>query len=615
MSYLALPFVPAFNTFGLIAGAARLEFYLTGTTTPSTVYSDAALTTPLGSTVTADAFGRFVAIYLDPLVVYRVRLETALGALIDEADGIMGGASALDTSFLQAGTGAVPRTVQSKLRDTVNVKDFGAVWDNVTNDRAAIQAAIDSTTGPLEVILPAGTGLITGTIYLRRDGVRLRGCGTAVTNVRFVNAAGGIVFSGDTNTVTSLNEYADCALLDFTVVRSDNNPAVSATLDPDTVVDLTSFSYGHFNIGAQTTRPNACIYYGRGNAGTAPYFNHIESSSGLFGGADQTQEAFRFEAGAWAGGSNGPNANVIGPITRAASLSRVFNIKSGQGNLCHGIGAESIKDAYIKLGGAAAVQTGTSSGSNSALVIKDTTKTWVVNAYVNGAVKITGGTGSGQIRRIADNTATQLNLTCPWATIPDATSTYSVFELLAHNNKFVNIRQEGLVSSVFIDAYEDSDGTEILNTSVQSSGGYLTDRSCSPNNKFYGASRAILQHTFITPGASANVQGFARSSVFGGAKFAGLYVVDWVMVDMTTFSAGDTATITVDCGGATVGSGSPTLPIVIPTGQSTGAAFPVNSRPQVNGVNNAVFLNLQTGAAFGAGVSVGVTIAVTLVAA
>lgn len=44
--------------------------------------------------------------------------------------------------FTQSGTGAVARGIQDKNRDIVSVKDFGAVGDGVTNDAAAIQAAL-----------------------------------------------------------------------------------------------------------------------------------------------------------------------------------------------------------------------------------------------------------------------------------------------------------------------------------------------------------------------------------------------------------------------------------------------------------------------------------------
>jgi hypothetical protein len=44
--------------------------------------------------------------------------------------------------FLQAGTGATNRSVQAKLRDTISVKDFGAVGNGIANDTDAIQAAI-----------------------------------------------------------------------------------------------------------------------------------------------------------------------------------------------------------------------------------------------------------------------------------------------------------------------------------------------------------------------------------------------------------------------------------------------------------------------------------------
>jgi hypothetical protein len=75
----------------------------------------------------------------------------------------------------------------------------------------------------------------------------------------------------------------------------------------------------------------------------------------------------------------------------------------------------------------------TTSATTSTLV--DTSATWVVNQYSNSDVLITAGTGTGQKRRIATNTATTLTLaaavpgnvnTGNWTTTPDATSTYKI---------------------------------------------------------------------------------------------------------------------------------------------------------------------------------------------
>jgi hypothetical protein len=51
------------------------------------------------------------------------------------------GAGAAAVQYLPAGTGAVATDVQSKLRESVSVKDFGAVGDGVTDDTAAFVAA------------------------------------------------------------------------------------------------------------------------------------------------------------------------------------------------------------------------------------------------------------------------------------------------------------------------------------------------------------------------------------------------------------------------------------------------------------------------------------------
>jgi hypothetical protein len=66
-------------------------------------------------------------------------------------------------AYTPAGTGAVATTVQTKLRESVSVKDFGAVGDGITNDAAAFTAAWTAS-NPKAVLVPAGTYLITGTV-------------------------------------------------------------------------------------------------------------------------------------------------------------------------------------------------------------------------------------------------------------------------------------------------------------------------------------------------------------------------------------------------------------------------------------------------------------------
>jgi hypothetical protein len=69
-----------------------------------------------------------------------------------------------DIRYVPAGSSTV-RTVQAKLRETVSVKDFGAVGDGVTDDTAAIQAAIDENNG-CTIYFPNGTYAVGSTINI-----------------------------------------------------------------------------------------------------------------------------------------------------------------------------------------------------------------------------------------------------------------------------------------------------------------------------------------------------------------------------------------------------------------------------------------------------------------
>jgi len=66
-------------------------------------------------------------------------------------------------SFTQTGSGATARTIDSKLKELVSVKDFGAVGDGVADDTAAIQAAINASG---MVYVPSGSYKLTATLIL-----------------------------------------------------------------------------------------------------------------------------------------------------------------------------------------------------------------------------------------------------------------------------------------------------------------------------------------------------------------------------------------------------------------------------------------------------------------
>jgi hypothetical protein len=104
--------------------------------------------------------------------------------------------------FLQAGTGAVARTAQSKMRDVVSVKDFGAVGDGVADDTVAIQAAITASKGR-RLLFPPGRYYTTSTItvphpmILVGEGSALNDSdGTGASTILFAGTGPALQFGG-----------------------------------------------------------------------------------------------------------------------------------------------------------------------------------------------------------------------------------------------------------------------------------------------------------------------------------------------------------------------------------------------------------------------------------
>lgn len=75
------------------------------------------------------------------------------------------------------------RTLKDRLADVVNVKDFGAVGDGVTDDTAAIQAAIDNVVARAaggRIVIPSGTYKVNGALLIQKDGGTSTGTGVSI---------------------------------------------------------------------------------------------------------------------------------------------------------------------------------------------------------------------------------------------------------------------------------------------------------------------------------------------------------------------------------------------------------------------------------------------------
>lgn len=193
-----------FDNNGVPLSGGLLYTYAAGTTTPLTTYTNSSGTIANSNPIVLDVSGRPPQEVWLNTVSYKFVLKTSGGVEIWTADNLNGAdyvtiqavftqlalsSGSSNIGFIQAGTGAVARTVQSKERDWISVLDFGAVadgnftpggspsgTDNLSAFTNALAAAV--STGISRVRAPGGFYYLSGKLTLPRS-ITLEGDGTS----------------------------------------------------------------------------------------------------------------------------------------------------------------------------------------------------------------------------------------------------------------------------------------------------------------------------------------------------------------------------------------------------------------------------------------------------
>ena len=167
---------------GAVSPGAKAHFYLTGTTTNTNTYTDAALTTPSSNPVVADAAGVFATIYLDPDIVYKLTLNDSTDSLIYTEDPIQDSLTAANIGKIiypitteETNGSVTPTNYQYEPGD---IRRYGSTGDGAADDGSAFldavnqqqQGGVNVKLGRDETYLLTTWTVKTTTAALRIDG-------------------------------------------------------------------------------------------------------------------------------------------------------------------------------------------------------------------------------------------------------------------------------------------------------------------------------------------------------------------------------------------------------------------------------------------------------------
>ncbi|RQZ17230.1 hypothetical protein DIE15_12210 [Burkholderia sp. Bp9031] len=275
-----------------------VTFYAPGTTTKKDTWQDAAMTQPNTNPVVLDSRGqatiwgsgtyRQIVKDWNGVQIWDQVVADLSGQLSDS-----GGSSIV--GFLQVGPSPTPRTAQDKMRDTISVKDYGAVGDGVTDDTAAIQRAINAAIARKAMLyFPCGNYLVSSNLNVSNASLKFHGDGLQQSILTFSNGAGIVV---DNSGITTIRKPVEMTCLSLLTTTVKTGVAITFTGSAGTrygqqlllrdveiagVDSNTCWGTGASIVsgGGQSTI-HRCIFNGGGSAVRSPQMISINASKGV----------------------------------------------------------------------------------------------------------------------------------------------------------------------------------------------------------------------------------------------------------------------------------------------------------------------------------------------
>jgi hypothetical protein len=216
------------NAISLVYTAGFEQVYLNG----AHLTRNADYTASDGATITMS-----VALLVGDLVEVMVYAPTSIV-----------GTNSTGINFTQSGAGAVTRTVDSKLKEVVSVKDFGAVGDGIVNDTSAVQAALSSgakcvtfvggqtykvqtaLTAPANLVIQGNGATIAASTHFT---ILTVGSGASVFSLNFTGAGSASYVAGSTA---------------IACVGTNNAPAVPTYVTGPTIENCKISGFGEYAV-------------------------------------------------------------------------------------------------------------------------------------------------------------------------------------------------------------------------------------------------------------------------------------------------------------------------------------------------------------------------------